>query len=177
MTPMVVVGIAAFPVFTQHWVGRSFAEHAAPIGIVLLVGIWVNGLAFIPYGHLQASGRPDIAAKFHAIELVPFLGLLWLGVHYFGLIGAAYAWTLRVVLDAALLFIAAGRIPRWYRILPGAVIILAAALFSPTVVLSTKTVVELGLLTITMIWSWSLSPEVRAIIRGRLGMLLRRAAA
>lgn len=176
MTPMVVLAIAALPIFLQHWVGRSFAEQAAPVGIILLVGVWVNGLAYIPYGHLQASGRPDLVAKFHAIELIPFLGLLWLGLHYFGLVGAAYAWTFRVAFDAALLFMAGGRIPRWKRLIPGGLFIVAAAFVSPRLVFSIDTVLELGLLAVAIRWSWSISPAVRSLVRNRFNIARLRAA-
>ncbi|HYK36964.1 flippase [Alloacidobacterium sp.] len=176
MTPMVVLGIAAFPIFMRYWVGLSFAQHAAPVGIVLLVGIWINGLSYIPYSHLQASGRPDLVAKFHAIELLPFLGFLWLGVHYFGLLGAAYAWTFRVGIDGILLFAAAGRVPHWRRLFPGGLLVLAAALLAPSAILSGRMGLELLVLAPTIIWSWKLSPNVRAALRIRAGKIHLRAA-
>lgn len=177
MTPLVVLGIGALPIFMQHWVGPSFAERGAPVGIILLIGIWINGLAFIPYSHLQAVGRPDIVAKYHAIELVPFIGVLWLGLHYFGLVGAAWAWTIRVAFDAALLFIAAGRIPRWHRIIPGGLIVVIAACVSPTSIASPRTVFELVLLAVAILWSWNLSPAIRSIVRNWVRVVKVRAIA
>lgn len=176
-TPMIVLGMGVLPTFMRFWVGRSFAEHAAPVGVILFIGIWINGLAYIPFEHLQASNRPDIVAKFHAVELLPFLGVLWLGLHYFGLIGAAYAWTLRVGLDAALLFIAGGSIPNWRRLIPGVGFIILAAICSPTNVLSVKTILDLGLLAVTVIWAWNLSPEVRSMARRWMGAARIRTAA
>ena len=170
MTPVFVAGLAVLPVFMQHWVGRSFAQQAAPVGIALLIGVWVNGLAYIPYGQLQASGRPDIVAKFHAVELIPFLAVLWLGLHYFGLVGAAWAWSLRCAVDSLLLFMVGGRIPRWHRLLPGGILVGAAAWFSPTAVLSSRTIVEIGLLAVAVLWSWNLSPAVRTAVRQRFGV-------
>lgn len=177
MTPAIVLAMAVLPIFMQHWVGRRFAAHAAPVGIILLVGIWVSGLAYIPYSHLQASGRPDIVAKFHAIELIPFLGVLWLGLHYFGLVGAAYAWTFRVSCDGLLLFKAGGRIPRWQRLLPGGLFVVAAGIFAPTALLSGRTIVELAVMAVATVWSWKLSPSVRSMFRGRFGLLRLRSAA
>lgn len=171
MTPITVIGIAALPVFMQHWVGRSFAQQAAPVGIILLIGIWINGLAYIPNTQLQAMGRPDLVAKFHAIELVPFLGLLWAGLHYFGLIGAAYAWSFRVAFDAILLFTAGVRLQRWHRFIPGGLLVLAAALLAPDAILSARTALELCLIAAALIWSWKLSPSVRSALRGGIGML------
>ncbi len=167
-TPLVVFGVAALPIFMRYWVGQSFASHAASVGVILFVGIWINGLAFIPYEHLQATERPDIVAKFHAAELVPFLGLLWAGLHYFGLVGAAWAWTIRVTVDAGLLFAVAGRLPNWTRVLPGAAFVLLAAVLAPTTILSMKTGVEIVLLVLATLWSWRLSPGVRNAVRIRL---------
>jgi O-antigen/teichoic acid export membrane protein len=126
MTPLIVFGMAILPVFMRHWVGVSFAQRAAPVGIVLLAGIWINSLAIIPFEHLQAKNRPDLTAKFHAIEMVPFLAVLWIGVHYFGLIGAAWAWTLRVAFDALLLLIVARQGGAWPRLVAGGVLVLIA---------------------------------------------------
>jgi O-antigen/teichoic acid export membrane protein len=165
MTPALVAGIGILPIFMQHWVGRDFAAHAAPVGIVLMIGVWINGLSYIPAGHLQAINRPDLPAKFHAAELVPFLGALWLGLHYFGLIGAAWAWTLRVTIDGALLFVVARQIPGWRRILPGGMILLIAAISAPTVLLSIKSFLALLAVIASVIWSWSVSPLIRDTVK------------
>ena len=173
MTPMVVAAIAVFPSFMRIWVGSEFASSAAPVGVVLLVGIWINGLAFIPYGHLQAIERPDIVAKFHALEILPFVALLWLGLHNFGLIGAAWAWTIRVAADGALLFIVAGQIPNWRRILPGGLIVLLAAFFTPATALSAKTGIESALLLAAFVWSWRISPSIRSLVTYRFRRVRR----
>ena len=168
MTLMCVVGIAALPIFMQHWVGVNFATHAASVGVILLIGIWPNSLAFIPYSHLQATERPDLVAKFHAIELLPFLGVLWVGLHTFGLSGAAWAWTLRVAVDAVLLFAVAGKIPGWQRVLPGFALVLVSAAFAPRSILSLNTGIELIIIAASVVWSWNVSPQVRAMISSRL---------
>lgn len=165
MTPALVLGVASLPIFMRYWVGRSFAEHAAPTGIILMIGIWINGVAYIPYGHLQATNRPDLPAKFHAIELLPFLGVLWLGLHYFGLIGAAWAWTLRVTIDAILLFVVAGRLPGWSRVLPGGALVLLAAACAPSSFLSFKTAGAIVLIIASVAWSWNVSPVIRSTVR------------
>lgn len=110
MTPVIVVMLFLMRPFLQLWVGADFAARAAPVGEILLLGIWINSLALVPFTHLQAQGRPDLVAKFHLAEAIPFVAGLWWALHQFGLIGAAYAWVVRVVVDAALLF-AASRVP------------------------------------------------------------------
>ncbi|MBQ0820528.1 flippase [Microvirga sp. HBU67558] len=89
--------------FISLWISQPFGDIAGPIAQVLLIGGWINGLAFIPFSLLQAQGRPDLTAKFHLLEIIPFIGILWFLSSAFGLMGAAVAWTLRVGVDAALL--------------------------------------------------------------------------
>jgi len=81
--------------FIEFWMGSDFASTAAPVAEILLVGAWINGLAFIPFAHLEGQGRPDIMPKFFALELLPFTLVLWLLTTKFGIMGAAYAWVLR----------------------------------------------------------------------------------
>jgi O-antigen/teichoic acid export membrane protein len=93
--------------FMAFWMGKEFAATATPVLELLLVGAWANGIAFVPYSFLHGRGRPDLVAKLHALEFIPFIALLWFLLHRFGLAGAALAWSGRVASDAALLFAAA----------------------------------------------------------------------
>jgi O-antigen/teichoic acid export membrane protein len=94
--------------FSNIGIGADFAAVAAPVAEILFFGAWINGLAFVPYGLLQSQGRPDVTGKFHTAEVLPFIGILWGLTSAFGIIGAALAWSLRCVADAACLFWAAG---------------------------------------------------------------------
>jgi O-antigen/teichoic acid export membrane protein len=174
MTPVVVAGIVALPIFMRLWVGADFALHAAPVGMVLLAGVWVNGLAYIPYGLLQANNRPDLTAKFHALELLPFLGILWFGIQWFGLIGAALAWTLRVVADAVLLFAVAGQKVGWTKLSPGVALVALAPFLAPTELVSIQTMFAIVLVASAMVWSWTISPRVRIIMAAPLSRLTLR---
>ena len=98
--------------FLRLWVGTEFAAVATPVAEWLMVGAWLNGLAFIPYALLQGQGRPDLTAKAHLVEVVPFLGLLYGLTTQLGLPGAAMAWTLRMGADAVILFGLAGAFGR-----------------------------------------------------------------
>jgi O-antigen/teichoic acid export membrane protein len=161
ITPLIVAGLVAMPIFMHLWVGAAFASHAAPVATILLLGMWINGLAYIPYNHLQARNRPDIVAKFHTIEVVPFLALLWLGLHFFGLPGAAWATTLRVTIDAVLLFAVAGRLTGWQRVLPGAAFIIIAPFCAPTDLISYKLILAIALILFSLIWAWTVAPFLR----------------
>jgi O-antigen/teichoic acid export membrane protein len=85
------------------WLGDEFARMSATVLRWLAIGVFVNALARLPFSVLQASGRPDITAKLHVIELPVYLGAVWILVNRFGIEGAAAAWTFRAGLDAAIL--------------------------------------------------------------------------
>jgi O-antigen/teichoic acid export membrane protein len=120
--------------FMELWMGADFASHATPVIEMLLIGTWINGIALIPYSLLHGQGRPDLVAILHALELLPFIVILWLLVHQFGLTGAALAWTGRVAIDAALLFSAARFSPYpLLRLIPALVLVLASYFIAQTI--------------------------------------------
>ena len=91
------------------WLGPVYATQGAAALSILALGVLVNALAHVPYVYLLGRGRSDLPAKFHLLELpLYFLGA-WLLIGAFGVAGAAMAWTLRVTVDATLLFLAMGR--------------------------------------------------------------------
>jgi len=87
--------------------GVDFADHGSAVMRWLSIGVLMNGLAFIPYGLVQAAKRPDLTAKFHIAEVPIYFLALFLLLPRFGVTGAAVAWSLRVALDTAVLFVAA----------------------------------------------------------------------
>lgn len=165
MTPLAVLGIFVMYPFLTLWVGPVFAGHAAPVGEILLLGIWINSLASVPLGSLQAQGHPDIVAKFHVLELAPYAVALWGGLHLFGLAGAAMAWASRVWLDAILLFWASGMgrsVAR--RFWPAAVFVFGAWLsvyFFP-ISIAIRMALGFSWLMISIIWSIYTNAWLRA---------------
>jgi O-antigen/teichoic acid export membrane protein len=115
--PLTVVAVIVMRPFLSAWIGAGFAEVAAPVGEILLIGVWINSLAWVPLVMLQGQGRPAIVAKLHALELIPYVAILWIGVVWAGLPGAAWAWALRVAIDALLMFWASGLLARVFSVL------------------------------------------------------------
>ena len=97
--------------FLRLWLGADFALQAGLVARILLVGAWLNGLAFLPYGLLQAQGRPNVTAKVHLLEVFPFIAGVYGLVRLFGLPGAALGWTLRNLCDSFVMFYLSGS--RW----------------------------------------------------------------
>ena len=98
------------PVILRVWMGPEYAAQGEMALRILAVGVLINSIAHIPYTFLEASGRPDVPAKFHMIELVIHVPIAWYLVGAYGITGAAVAWTARVTLDTTLLLLAANRI-------------------------------------------------------------------
>ena len=94
------------------WVGASFAGESAPVMRWLAVGIFANAVAQAPFALLQGTGRPDLTAKLHLVELPLYVLMLWWLAHTSGIVGVAIAWTVRVVIDTvAMQHMANRRIP------------------------------------------------------------------
>lgn len=102
--PLVFICVAFAGRLLMLWLGGDFAERGRPVAQILLVGIFVNSLAHVPFTLLQAAGRPDITGKLHICEFPVFLGMMFWLTRQYGIVGAAAGWTLRVAIDAAALF-------------------------------------------------------------------------
>lgn len=88
------------------WIGAKFAQETVFVLQILGAGVLLNCMANIPYNALQALGRPDLPGKFHLLELPLYAVMCALMIPRWGIEGAALANSLRVSLDAVLLFCA-----------------------------------------------------------------------
>ncbi|HEV2358616.1 MAG TPA: flippase [bacterium] len=103
--------------FLQFWIGPEFARESTAALQILAVATLVNAAAWSPSALLQASGRPDLTARFHVAELVIHVPLTFACVRFWGVTGAAWAWFFRVILDTTLIYWAMIRlyVPDWGR--------------------------------------------------------------
>jgi O-antigen/teichoic acid export membrane protein len=173
MTVLTVVGAVTLDPFLRVWVGSDIASSSAPVGEILLIGFWLNSLAVVPFALLQAQGRPDLPAKFHVLELAPYIGGLVMGLHFAGIQGAAWAWSGRAAADAVLLFWAAGKLSQgaapadWRQLARGGMLAAAACVASLTVfgVPSLRVVVGGALMVASFAWAWRIAPaQVRLLL-------------
>ncbi|MEQ1592327.1 MAG: flippase [Thiobacillaceae bacterium] len=161
MTPLVAVGILFMEPFLAWWVSPYFSQQSARLGQIILLGFWANGLATIPYAQLQARGRPDLVAKCHLGETLPYFGLLYLGLKTFGMAGAATAFSFRVFVDFALLAGLVGILRPSLRMLFTPALLLAAAFLIATQsnpARPTWIVLIVIHLLIMLIWAWCNTP-------------------
>lgn len=100
--------VLAYPVM-HLWLGATFAEHSAPVLQLLAIGVFANTLAQAPANLIQSIGQPKWMAITHLIELPLFLLAIYFFTMHFGLRGTAFAWAMRMSLDAVILFVMAGK--------------------------------------------------------------------
>lgn len=100
---IVYLFIIAKPFFTI-WVGEDFGRESTVLFYILLGGLMFNVIAYFPHSVITAAGRSDILAKIYWIELIPYLLLVGILTSQFGAKGAALAWSIRVITDAAVMF-------------------------------------------------------------------------
>jgi len=175
MTPLIIASILILKPFLIWWVGSDVAMNAAPVGEIIAFGFWFNGLACIPVSGLLAKGRPDLVAKCHLAELIPYLVFLAFALYTWGVLGAALAWSMRVTVDALLLFslcrvaprtLLANLYPMFFLGLTG------VAVF----VFPMASVIHWALGTITLlgslVWAWITAPaSIKRLVLGHDSLL------
>lgn len=87
------------------WLGGSFAASSSLVFQILILGLVFNSVAQVPFASIQASGNSKATALLHLIECLPYLVLLWWLIAHYGIVGAAWAWTIRMFIDMILLIV------------------------------------------------------------------------
>lgn len=113
LTPVVIVALPLINPFMTVWVGRELAEKAGYVGEIILLGTWINALVIPHNTRLQADGKKlKKVVLIYLFEIPVYFASLWVGLNYWGVNGAAAAWTLRVAIDSVLLLCLAGALKR-----------------------------------------------------------------
>lgn len=110
---MIILSVVPFGLFFAFfskeilslWLGSEFALNSSLVFQILILGLIFNSIAQVPFTNIQASGKSKITALLHLIEFTPYLLLLWYLITEFGIVGAAWAWTIRMLVDMFLLII------------------------------------------------------------------------
>jgi O-antigen/teichoic acid export membrane protein len=174
---MLCLAVFAEPVL-DAWLGAEFARHGAVPMQVFCVGVLVNSLAQVPFVSLQARGRAATIAAIHCVQLPLFVVAVWQLAEHAGVVGAALAWSGRIVVDFVVLRTlsrsrvgAAGGV----RNQTGAVLVgvLALAAFAAPMTLPGWTGIASGLALGAVAWGlaasrlprWSAGDAIAAVMR------------
>jgi O-antigen/teichoic acid export membrane protein len=102
MTLVTCAIFAGLPFILPIWLGTDFPTIGIEVGQILALGLVPFTVGSMYVVLIHAHNRVDINAKSHAIQAVIFLPSIYWSVDHFGLIGAAWCWVVRNVMDAAL---------------------------------------------------------------------------
>ncbi len=174
--PVVLLLVTFAPEGLTLWLGPEFGLRSAPVMRWLTAGVFLYSLSFVPTSLLQGTGRPDLTAKLHLIELPLYLGSASLLILHYGIVGAAAAWVLRASFDlAGTAWMAARRAPgsgASLRRVSAAALLTLILLGAATIPshLAIKSFVSASFLAgfALFAWNWLFTDEDRRIIRKRL---------
>ena len=65
MGPFIIAIIVLAHPILEMWLNQEFAAQSTGVFQILAVGVLFNCLAQVPFGAIQAAGRPDLTAKLH----------------------------------------------------------------------------------------------------------------
>jgi len=128
LSPLMAIGLLLSAPFLAWWISPELATQSAGVAQVLCLAFWINSLTIVPFTKLLASGRPDLIAKSHMIELLPYLAFLYVALKSWGLVGVAAAFAARVTIDFLLLSYLAGTLLSTLRFLAIPATLMAALL-------------------------------------------------
>ena len=178
MTPLLVVGMLLLRPFMTFWIGPGLSLRAAPVGQILILGLWFSTLGFVPFSFLQSRGRPDVPAKLHVLELIVYAPALFYLTRHLGVAGAACAWGARNLVDTVLLFAAVRLLRGFCAAWPG--LLLLAATYAMIVIAPTPAIhAAAGMVLVAASLAWAaraLPPEIAATLREKFKAVGRRPA-
>jgi O-antigen/teichoic acid export membrane protein len=111
MPAFVLIALFSNEIMTT-WIDLQFAKSGAKILTLMASGMLINSISFIPLIWLQAANNSKKVALIHLIELPLFCLFLWVGLGNFGIMGAAVAWVIRILLDSCLLWLTLASLDR-----------------------------------------------------------------
>lgn len=106
--PFVAVVLAFAGELLRLWLGPDFARESSGVARWLVLGVFINILAQIPFTLLHGLGRSNVTAKSLLIQLPLFLGVVWWAAKAGGIEAVAMAWAIRATVDAVILYTAVG---------------------------------------------------------------------
>jgi len=93
--------------FLRIWLGREFALNSAAALRILALGFLVQALWTVPFSFLQGLGRADLTTKLQLLETGFYVIVVSIGTRFFGIRGAAFATSLRLVMFTIILYLLA----------------------------------------------------------------------
>ena len=77
LLPMTLISASLAREILTYWLGSQFAENSYLVLQVLSLGVFINGVANVPFSLIQGVGRSDLTAKINLLELPAYLCVMW----------------------------------------------------------------------------------------------------
>jgi O-antigen/teichoic acid export membrane protein/glycosyltransferase involved in cell wall biosynthesis len=87
-------------VILRLWLGQEFALRSSLVMQLITAGFFFLSFSYVAFNLIQGIGRTDLTGKIHILLLLTYIPLLWVGVRFWGIDGAAAAWFLQLGLQA-----------------------------------------------------------------------------
>lgn len=105
MFPVVLVTVVFTPEILEFWLGMEFSINSSFVMRSIAIGIFIHGIARVPWFLIQSAGRPDLSAKVHLGEVPLCLAAASILIKLYGIQGAAIAWIIWAVFDLVVISI------------------------------------------------------------------------
>lgn len=136
MLPALLATLMLGNIGLRLWMGPDFAAHSTQVAYILAVGVFINSMARIPFSLVQSAGHANWTAMTHLIELPAYVFAVWWLLKAYGISGAAYAWTARVLIDTIVFYALGAKIEPRLRRKSVAAIALVAILCASAILLN-----------------------------------------
>lgn len=103
MLPLAVITFIVARPGLAMWINEEFSINGYRVAQLLAVGVFINSFGHLSQAVIQGYGRPDLTAKLHVAELVAYVPYSWWLIIHYGIIGAALAWVVRVLVSTLVL--------------------------------------------------------------------------
>lgn len=90
--------VLAGDIFLRRWVGEEFMAEGYPVLILMAFAILVDSFTNIPSLVNDALGHPRVSGAFALIRGMSGLAFVYVGMKYFGIVGAASAHLITAIL-------------------------------------------------------------------------------
>jgi O-antigen/teichoic acid export membrane protein len=86
------------------WLNKSFSDNGYHVLQLLVFGVLLNSITWVPTGLIMGLGRPDLITKSQLAQLPIYIVICYSMISMFGIIGAAIAFCFRMLCDLILVF-------------------------------------------------------------------------
>lgn len=102
--PVVILAIIFSKDILFIWLNKSFSDNSFHVLQLLVFGVLLNSIAWVPTGLIMGLGRPDLVTKSQLFQLPLYLVVCYSMISMFGIIGAALAFCFRMFFDVIVVF-------------------------------------------------------------------------